>query len=290
LNYLPGLASNHDVPDLSVPNSWDYRYEPLAPSRDILLSSLARCSTKGRWTGLCNLGISLNPPLSRPWPRVTGTVMRPHVFLYHLTYAAFPPYLTPFSAPLWHCYALVIFQWPGIIQHTVCAYCFLCLECSLHPFLLSPSTVIPVILLIFSDLPWRSVSRYRQSPTYNGFTSKLLTIWGSKSAIHSVKLVHCILNVELPLGQEYIADSLLQCCAATVRHEKMTGTPRCTVFLSLFGWKGRCVKCIFNSAYSQLICWDMTWIFQHTPAPLIQTGSSEYKGERVIETRQVSSW
>jgi hypothetical protein len=28
---LPGLASNHDPPDLSLPSWWDYRDEPLAP-------------------------------------------------------------------------------------------------------------------------------------------------------------------------------------------------------------------------------------------------------------------
>jgi hypothetical protein len=31
-NYLPRLTSNCDPPDLSLPSSWDYRSEPLAPS------------------------------------------------------------------------------------------------------------------------------------------------------------------------------------------------------------------------------------------------------------------
>jgi hypothetical protein len=32
MNYLPGLASNHNPPDLCLLSSWDYRREPLAPS------------------------------------------------------------------------------------------------------------------------------------------------------------------------------------------------------------------------------------------------------------------
>jgi hypothetical protein len=31
LNYLPGVALNHDPPDFSLLNSYDYRNEPLAP-------------------------------------------------------------------------------------------------------------------------------------------------------------------------------------------------------------------------------------------------------------------
>jgi hypothetical protein len=36
LNYLPGLASNCDPPDLCLLSSWDYRHEPLAPSSSSL--------------------------------------------------------------------------------------------------------------------------------------------------------------------------------------------------------------------------------------------------------------
>jgi hypothetical protein len=39
MNYLPGLASNCDPPDLCLLSSWDYRYEPPAPSkRNFILS------------------------------------------------------------------------------------------------------------------------------------------------------------------------------------------------------------------------------------------------------------
>jgi hypothetical protein len=31
MNYLPGLASNLDPPDISLTSNWDYRPEPLAP-------------------------------------------------------------------------------------------------------------------------------------------------------------------------------------------------------------------------------------------------------------------
>jgi hypothetical protein len=32
-NYLPGLTLNQDPPDLCLLGSWDYRYEPPAPSK-----------------------------------------------------------------------------------------------------------------------------------------------------------------------------------------------------------------------------------------------------------------
>jgi hypothetical protein len=32
VNYLPGLASNLDPPDLCILSNWDYRREPLGPS------------------------------------------------------------------------------------------------------------------------------------------------------------------------------------------------------------------------------------------------------------------
>jgi hypothetical protein len=31
VNHYPGLASNHDPPDLSLPSTYDYRYEPSEP-------------------------------------------------------------------------------------------------------------------------------------------------------------------------------------------------------------------------------------------------------------------
>jgi hypothetical protein len=37
VNYLPGLASNFDPPDLCLLSSYDYRHEPLAPSICLLL-------------------------------------------------------------------------------------------------------------------------------------------------------------------------------------------------------------------------------------------------------------
>jgi hypothetical protein len=35
-NYLLGLVSKCDPPDLSLPNSWDYRVEPPAPGSDLI--------------------------------------------------------------------------------------------------------------------------------------------------------------------------------------------------------------------------------------------------------------
>jgi hypothetical protein len=32
MNYLPKLASNHDPPNVILPNSWSYRREPRVPS------------------------------------------------------------------------------------------------------------------------------------------------------------------------------------------------------------------------------------------------------------------
>jgi hypothetical protein len=37
MNYLPGLASNCDPPDRSLPSSWDDRREPLAPGVEGIL-------------------------------------------------------------------------------------------------------------------------------------------------------------------------------------------------------------------------------------------------------------
>jgi hypothetical protein len=39
MNYLTGLASNPDPPDLSLPSSKDYRHQPPVPSLDPLLIS-----------------------------------------------------------------------------------------------------------------------------------------------------------------------------------------------------------------------------------------------------------
>jgi hypothetical protein len=35
-NYLPGLASNHDLPNISLPSSWDYRRESRHPAEKVL--------------------------------------------------------------------------------------------------------------------------------------------------------------------------------------------------------------------------------------------------------------
>jgi hypothetical protein len=32
VNFLPGVAWKHDLPDLCLSSSWDYRCEPLVPS------------------------------------------------------------------------------------------------------------------------------------------------------------------------------------------------------------------------------------------------------------------
>jgi hypothetical protein len=37
MNYLPGLTSNHDPRDLSLPSSYDCKREPLVPSRTTVL-------------------------------------------------------------------------------------------------------------------------------------------------------------------------------------------------------------------------------------------------------------
>jgi hypothetical protein len=34
VNYLPGLASHHDPPDLCFLSGLDYRYEPQAPGKE----------------------------------------------------------------------------------------------------------------------------------------------------------------------------------------------------------------------------------------------------------------
>jgi hypothetical protein len=41
MNYLPGLASNCDPSYLSLPSSWDYRWELLAPATLHVLGHMA---------------------------------------------------------------------------------------------------------------------------------------------------------------------------------------------------------------------------------------------------------
>jgi hypothetical protein len=44
MNYLPGLALNHSLPDLCLLSSQDYRREPLVPGRSSVLIAWCLCS------------------------------------------------------------------------------------------------------------------------------------------------------------------------------------------------------------------------------------------------------
>jgi hypothetical protein len=62
MNYLPGLALNHDPPDLRLLSSWDYRRKPPAPAENIFVGG-SRCG-KGLWdSGICSNCMEPSKPL-----------------------------------------------------------------------------------------------------------------------------------------------------------------------------------------------------------------------------------
>jgi hypothetical protein len=77
MNYLPGLASNRDLPDLCLLSSWDYRREPLGLSRTHCLIQCDPIFHESLWS-----------------PSVTGKVEEP--YLLSLFYS-FPIYFTTFT-------------------------------------------------------------------------------------------------------------------------------------------------------------------------------------------------
>jgi hypothetical protein len=69
LNYLTGLTLNCDSPNLSLPNSYDYRHKPLASRH------LALCLVFETSIFICNQGwlYSRSSSLSLPRAGVAGT-------------------------------------------------------------------------------------------------------------------------------------------------------------------------------------------------------------------------
>jgi hypothetical protein len=56
MNYLPGLASNRDPPDLCFLSSWDYRREPLELCQEQSFTKSG--DSRVRWPGILWVGTS----------------------------------------------------------------------------------------------------------------------------------------------------------------------------------------------------------------------------------------